>query len=164
MVLNYHGGMSSGRGPSSAGRAKETGAPRFFWMHRSCFALLRAWTSLVEWSFLWSFGTSPMISPTCPAYFCRNAYVSPWAACASHPWNWSMIFSLVISPAGYAFRQERLPAAQSQRGIVPGESPILVEGGTAQRGGVPDRQGQPGAARLEGRRSLTAGRHQSKTN
>jgi len=105
-VLYYiHGGMPSGRGPSSAGRAKETGAPRFFWMHRSCFALLRAWTSLVEWSFLWSFGTSPMISPTCPAYFCRNAYVSPWAACASHPWNWSMIFSLVISPAGYAFRQ-----------------------------------------------------------
>ena len=33
---------------------------------------------------------------------------------------------------------------------VPDQPPVLVEGGTAQRGGVPDRQGQPGAARLAG--------------
>ena len=52
--------------------------------------------------------------------------------------------------AGRSAVQEEMPDAGSQGIAVPGEPPLLVERGAAQRGRIPDRQGQPGAARLEG--------------
>ena len=43
-----------------------------------------------------------------------------------------------------------MPEAGRQGRDVPGEPPFLVERGVTHRGGIPDRQGQPGTARLAG--------------
>lgn len=45
----------------------------------------------------------------------------------------------------------KMQAAGCQGRAVPGEPPVLVGGGVAQRGGIPDRQGQPGQSGLGSR-------------
>ena len=52
--------------------------------------------------------------------------------------------------AGRSSVQEKMQAVGCQGRDVPDQPPVLVEGGAAQRGGVPDRQSQPGQSRLGG--------------
>ena len=52
--------------------------------------------------------------------------------------------------AGRSSTQEEMQSVGCQGRDVPGEPPVLVERGAAQRGGVPDRQGQLGQSRLGG--------------